>query len=54
MLLHVIAEVARHVGHLDVLREQLDGVTGYLGNVGPPAEGSAGRAPPHANGPARV
>ena len=30
MLLHVIAEVARHVGHLDVLREQLDGVKGYL------------------------
>ena len=30
VLLHVIAEVARHVGHLDVVREQLDGVRGYL------------------------
>ena len=29
MLHHVIAEVARHVGHLDVLREQLDGGKGY-------------------------
>lgn len=30
MLHHVIAEVARHVGHLDVLREQLDGRKGHL------------------------
>jgi hypothetical protein len=30
ILLHVVAEVARHVGHLDVLRERLDGVKGYL------------------------
>ncbi|MGK5111246.1 DinB family protein [Geodermatophilus sp. CPCC 205506] len=29
MLLHVLEEVARHVGHLDVLREQLDGARGY-------------------------
>ena len=29
ILLHMIEEVARHVGHLDVLREQLDGVRGY-------------------------
>ena len=25
---HVTSEVARHVGHADILREQLDGVTG--------------------------
>ncbi len=29
MLIHVVEEVARHVGHLDVIREQLDGVKGY-------------------------
>ena len=29
ILLHMIEEVARHAGHLDLLREQLDGVTGY-------------------------
>jgi Protein of unknown function (DUF664) len=29
ILLHVLEEVARHVGHLDLLREQLDGATGY-------------------------
>jgi uncharacterized damage-inducible protein DinB len=29
ILLHLLEEVARHVGHLDLLREQLDGTTGY-------------------------
>ena len=29
ILLHMLEEVARHVGHLDLLREQLDGTTGY-------------------------
>jgi uncharacterized damage-inducible protein DinB len=29
ILLHMLEEVARHVGHLDLLREQLDGATGY-------------------------
>lgn len=29
MLIHMIEETARHVGHLDILREQLDGTTGY-------------------------
>jgi hypothetical protein len=24
-----VEEVARHVGHMDVIREQLDGVKGY-------------------------
>jgi hypothetical protein len=27
-LLHLIEETARHLGHLDILREQLDGTTG--------------------------
>jgi hypothetical protein len=30
MLLHMVREVARHAGHLDVLREQLDGAAGVL------------------------
>jgi hypothetical protein len=29
ILLHMIEEVARHVGHMDVIREQLDGAKGY-------------------------
>lgn len=29
MLIHLVEEVARHVGQMDVLREQLDGTTGY-------------------------
>lgn len=29
MLLHMLEEVARHAGHLDLLREMLDGRTGY-------------------------
>lgn len=29
MLIHLVEEVARHVGQMDVLREQLDGSTGY-------------------------
>jgi Protein of unknown function (DUF664). len=29
MLTHMIEETARHLGHLDILREQLDGVRGY-------------------------
>jgi hypothetical protein len=27
--LHMIEETARHVGHLDILREQIDGTVGY-------------------------
>ena len=26
---HLIEETARHAGHLDILREQLDGTTGF-------------------------
>jgi hypothetical protein len=29
MLHHMLEETARHVGHLDLLREQLDGGKGY-------------------------
>ncbi len=29
--LHMIEETARHAGHLDILREQLDGATGFDG-----------------------
>ena len=29
ILTHMIEETARHVGHLDLLREQLDGTRGY-------------------------
>jgi uncharacterized damage-inducible protein DinB len=29
ILLHMVEEVARHVGHMDVIREQLDGAKGY-------------------------
>lgn len=29
IVLHMIEEVARHCGHADILREQLDGSTGY-------------------------
>jgi Protein of unknown function (DUF664) len=29
MLLHMLEETARHVGHLDLMRELLDGETGY-------------------------
>jgi uncharacterized damage-inducible protein DinB len=29
MLIHLVEEVARHVGHLDIIRELLDGQTGY-------------------------
>lgn len=28
VVLHMIEETARHVGHLDLIREQLDGATG--------------------------
>ncbi|HKA70086.1 MAG TPA: DUF664 domain-containing protein [Actinomycetes bacterium] len=28
ILLHMIEETSRHNGHLDILREQLDGATG--------------------------
>jgi hypothetical protein len=29
ILQHMLEETARHVGHLDLLREQLDGARGY-------------------------
>jgi len=30
ILTHMIDETARHAGHMDIIREQLDGSTGYL------------------------
>lgn len=36
ILCHMIEETARHVGHLDILRELLDGTTGYT-RPNPPA-----------------
>ena len=30
VIVHMIAETARHAGHADILREQIDGVTGYM------------------------
>ncbi len=29
ILLHMLEETARHAGHLDLIREMLDGETGY-------------------------
>ncbi len=29
ILLHMIEEIARHVGHMDIIREQTDGATGW-------------------------
>jgi hypothetical protein len=29
ILVHMIDETARHAGHMDIIREQLDGTTGY-------------------------
>ena len=30
VLVHMIEETARHAGHADIIREQIDGTTGYL------------------------
>ena len=30
ILLHMLEETARHAGHLDLIRELLDGETGYF------------------------
>ena len=30
VLIHMIEETARHAGHADIVRETLDGITGYL------------------------
>jgi hypothetical protein len=42
ILVHVIVETARHAGHLDILREQLDGQVGmYPGRSGLDARDTA-------------
>lgn len=33
VLIHMIEETARHAGHMDIIREQLDGTLGYLPEV---------------------
>jgi len=33
ILLHMVEETARHIGHLDVMRELLDGKKGYYSSV---------------------
>ena len=30
VLIHMVEETARHVGHMDILRELVDGATGQL------------------------
>ena len=30
VLLHMIEEFSRHLGHIDIVRELIDGATGYL------------------------
>ena len=30
VLIHMVEETARHVGHMDILRELIDGATGQL------------------------
>jgi hypothetical protein len=30
VMVHMVEETARHAGHADILREQIDGATGYL------------------------
>jgi hypothetical protein len=30
VMVHMIEETARHTGHADIIREQIDGVTGYM------------------------
>jgi uncharacterized damage-inducible protein DinB len=40
ILVHMIAETRRHVGHADIIRELIDGAVGlYAGNENLPAEG---------------
>jgi hypothetical protein len=34
-LLHMIEDTARHAGHIDAIRQQLDGTTGYLPHNAP-------------------
>ena len=35
VIAHVLAETSRHAGHADILREQLDGMTGDAGDASP-------------------
>lgn len=41
LIVHLIAEIARHAGHADILREQLDGATGLRDGVSNLPDGDA-------------
>ncbi|WP_250006373.1 DinB family protein [Actinoplanes sp. M2I2] len=41
ILVHVLTETSRHAGHADILREQLDGSTGFMAGY---ADGQSDRA----------
>jgi hypothetical protein len=43
LLVHTIAETARHAGHADIIREAIDGAAGLLEGVSnmPPEAGAA-------------
>ncbi|MDH3517478.1 MAG: DinB family protein [Acidimicrobiia bacterium] len=38
LALHMLEEIARHVGHMDIIREQVDGATGGFPRGGAPWE----------------
>ncbi|MDR1189340.1 MAG: DinB family protein [Bifidobacteriaceae bacterium] len=44
IMVHVIAETARHAGHIDIIREQLDGKVGTHPEYSGPAHDAAWRA----------
>ena len=41
LLVHLIAEIARHAGHADIVRESIDGATGLRAGVSNLPEGDA-------------
>ncbi|MEN8041014.1 MAG: DinB family protein [Actinomycetota bacterium] len=45
VVIHLLVDVARHAGHADILREQIDGAVGYVpGNSNIPERDAAGWA----------
>jgi hypothetical protein len=42
LLVHLVAEIARHAGHADIVREQLDGAAGLRDGVSNLPDGDAG------------
>lgn len=41
ILVHAVTEINRHLGHADILREQLDGAVGHRADIDNMAEGDA-------------